>query len=52
MPVTVSEKGWVVLPVGLRRKSILEPGAEVSVVDYGGVLALMPTAAPGRSQAD
>ena len=43
MPVTVSEKGWVVIPVDLRRKYNLEPGAEVSVVDYGGVLALVPT---------
>ena len=31
MSVTVSEKGWVVIP------------ADLSVVDYGGVLALVPT---------
>jgi AbrB family looped-hinge helix DNA binding protein len=42
MPVTVSEKGWVVIPAHLRRKYDLRPGAEVNVVDYGGVLALVP----------
>jgi AbrB family looped-hinge helix DNA binding protein len=42
MSVTVSEKGWVVIPADLRRKYNLHPGAEVSVVDYGGVLALVP----------
>ena len=42
MPVTVSEKGWVVIPADLRRKYNLYPGVEVSVVDYGGVLALVP----------
>jgi AbrB family looped-hinge helix DNA binding protein len=35
MSVTVSEKGWVVIPADLRKKYNLHPGAEVSVVDYG-----------------
>jgi AbrB family looped-hinge helix DNA binding protein len=43
MPVIVSEKGWVVIPADLRKKYNLHSGAEVSVVDYGGVLALVPT---------
>ena len=42
MAVTVSEKGWVVIPAELRKKYNLHPGAEVAVVDYGGVLALVP----------
>lgn len=42
MPVIVSEKGWIVIPAELRKKYNLHPGAEVSVVDYGGVLALVP----------
>ncbi len=42
MDVTVSEKGWVVIPAELRRKYRLTPGVEVQVVDYGGVLALVP----------
>jgi AbrB family looped-hinge helix DNA binding protein len=51
MAVTVSEKGWVVIPVELRRKYNLRPGAEVSVVDYGGVLALVPALAKPVRQA-
>ncbi len=45
MPLTVSEKGWVVIPADLRKKYKLHPGAQVSVVDYGGVLALVPAMA-------
>ncbi len=43
MTVTISEKGWVVIPAELRKKYALHPGTEVQVVDYGGVLALVPT---------
>ena len=42
MPVVVSEKGSVVIPADLRRKYKLGPGTELFVVDYGGVLALVP----------
>jgi AbrB family looped-hinge helix DNA binding protein len=43
MPIlTVSAKGWVVIPVELRKKYGLAPGAQIQVVDYGGVLALVP----------
>lgn len=45
MTVIVSEKGWVVIPAGLRRKHKLEPGTQVQVVDYGGVLAIVPSLA-------
>ena len=38
---TISNKGWVVIPADLRRKYGLEPGAEVRIVDYGGVLAII-----------
>jgi AbrB family looped-hinge helix DNA binding protein len=40
--LTVSTKGWVVIPVEFRKKYGLTPGAQVQVVDYGGVLALVP----------
>ena len=40
--VTVSQKGWVVIPAVLRKKYGLEPGARVRVVDYGGVVAIVP----------
>ncbi|HKZ83279.1 MAG TPA: AbrB/MazE/SpoVT family DNA-binding domain-containing protein [Anaerolineae bacterium] len=39
---TVSSKGWVVIPVELRKKYDLRPGARVVLVDYGGVLAIVP----------
>lgn len=51
MGVIVSEKGWVVIPAELRRKYKLEPGTEVQVVDYGGVLALVPRLADPVRQA-
>lgn len=43
MTLTISEKGWVVIPAELRKKYALIPGAAVQVVGYGGVLALVPT---------
>lgn len=39
---TISSKGWVVIPVELRKKYDLRPGARVVLVDYGGVLAIVP----------
>lgn len=51
MPLIVSEKGWVVIPADLRKKYKLHPGAQVSVVDYGGVLALVPAMAKPIRQA-
>jgi AbrB family looped-hinge helix DNA binding protein len=42
MAIKISQKGWVVIPAELRRKYGLEPGDEVQVVDYGGVLSLIP----------
>lgn len=40
--LTISQKGWVVIPAELRRKYDLRPGTAVQVVDYGGVLAIVP----------
>jgi len=42
MNVTVSQKGWVVIPAALRKKYGLKPGARLQFVDYGGVMALVP----------
>ncbi|MDQ3006821.1 MAG: AbrB/MazE/SpoVT family DNA-binding domain-containing protein [Chloroflexota bacterium] len=42
MVLTISNKGWVVIPAALRKKYHLNPGAEVVIVDYGGVLAIVP----------
>jgi len=43
MQVTISQKGWVVIPAELRKKYDLKPGKTMQVVDYGGVLALVPS---------
>ncbi|HYM25438.1 MAG TPA: AbrB/MazE/SpoVT family DNA-binding domain-containing protein [Vicinamibacterales bacterium] len=40
--VTVSQKGWVVIPVELRNKYHWHSGDRVHVVDYGGVVGLVP----------
>lgn len=40
--LTISNKGWVVIPAELRKKYHLTPGAEVVIVDYGGVLSIVP----------
>ncbi len=40
--LTVSTKGWVVIPSDLRKKYSLMAGRKVHIVDYGGVLALIP----------
>ena len=51
MTVTVSGKGWVVIPAELRRKHNLRPGSEVQVVDDRGVLALVAMRAEPTRQA-
>jgi AbrB family looped-hinge helix DNA binding protein len=40
--VTVSQKGWVVIPAALRAKYRWKTGDRVRVVDYGGVVSLVP----------
>jgi len=40
--VTVSAKGWIVIPATLRHRYHIEPGQKISIVDYGGVLSLVP----------
>lgn len=42
MVLTVSNKGWVVIPAEYRKKYNLHAGTEVVIVDYGGVLAIVP----------
>ena len=42
MAITISNKGWVVIPAELRKKYNLLPGTQVVIVDYGGVLAIIP----------
>lgn len=44
MNIHISRKGWIVIPAALRKKYGLKPGDEVRVVDYGGVLSIVPVA--------
>ena len=39
---SVSSKGWIVIPAELRKKYDLRPGSGVALVDYGGVIAIVP----------
>ncbi|MCL4384751.1 MAG: AbrB/MazE/SpoVT family DNA-binding domain-containing protein [Cyanobacteria bacterium] len=40
--VTVSDKGWIVIPNEIREKYNLKKGDKVNVVDYGGIIAIIP----------
>jgi AbrB family looped-hinge helix DNA binding protein len=40
--VTVSRKGWVVIPKALREKYGISPGSKVRFIDLGGTLYLVP----------
>lgn len=40
--VKVSSKGWIVIPAHLRRRYGIESGQQIRVIDYGGVLSLVP----------
>lgn len=51
MEARVSSKGWVVIPAELRHKYNLKPGDKVRVVDYGGVVSLVPASADPVKQA-
>jgi len=49
--VTVSAKGWVVIPAEYRRKYGVTPGSRVEVIDYGDGLSLVPRLGVPVSQA-
>lgn len=49
---TISSKGWIVIPAELRQKHALHPGKRVTLVDYGGVLAIVPLLIRPVSQAE
>ena len=43
--VTVSSKGWVVIPADYRKRYQVHPGSQVEIVDYGGGMSLVPVLA-------
>ena len=40
--VTVSKKGWVVIPRDIRVRNGIKPGDKMIIVDYGGRIAIIP----------
>lgn len=42
MNAKLSQKGWIVIPAALREKYGLKPGADLHIIDYGGVLSMVP----------
>ena len=42
--VTVSKKGWVVIPREIRQRNGIRPGDKVHIIDYGGRIAIIPVA--------
>ena len=49
---TLSEKGWVVIPQDLRARYGLKKGDRVHVIDYGGVISIVPASeAPIKNSA-
>jgi AbrB family looped-hinge helix DNA binding protein len=39
---TLSQKGWVVIPQELRKRYRLKKGDKVHLIDYGGVISIVP----------
>jgi len=42
--VTVSKKGWVVIPHEIRERHGIKPGDKVHFIEYGHTLAIVPAA--------
>lgn len=40
--VTVSKKGWIVIPKEIRERHGIKPGDKVDFVDYGGAIYVFP----------
>ena len=40
--VTMSKKGWIVIPKEMRERHGLVPGSEIDILDFDGRLVLMP----------
>lgn len=40
--VRTLSKGQIVIPAGLRKKFRIEPGTEMQIMEYGGIICLIP----------
>lgn len=50
MGTRISKKGSIVIPAHLRKQYQLEPGTEVKIIDYAGILAIVPVSQDPLSQ--
>jgi AbrB family looped-hinge helix DNA binding protein len=48
----LSEKGWVVIPTEIRKKYGLVKGERVNIIDYGGVISIIPVAKDAISESE
>ncbi|MBM3708310.1 MAG: hypothetical protein FJW69_08265 [Actinobacteria bacterium] len=39
----LSKKGWIVIPNQIRKKYGLTRGKRVNIIDYGGVISIIPS---------
>ncbi|HEX9850585.1 AbrB/MazE/SpoVT family DNA-binding domain-containing protein [Candidatus Deferrimicrobium sp.] len=40
--VKMLSKGQIVIPAGFRKKFRIEPGTEMQIMEYGGIICLIP----------
>lgn len=40
--VRTLSKGQIVIPAGLRKKFRIEPGTKIQIMEYGGIICLIP----------
>jgi len=48
----LSKKGWVVIPTEIRKKYGLVKGERVNIIDYGGVISIIPVAKDAISESE
>jgi AbrB family looped-hinge helix DNA binding protein len=48
----LSEKGWIVIPNEIRKKYGLMKGKRVNIIDYGGVISIIPLAKDAISESE
>jgi len=48
----LSKKGWIVIPKEIRQKYCLKKGERVNIVDYGGVISIIPLARDAISESE
>jgi AbrB family looped-hinge helix DNA binding protein len=53
MPSSIlSKKGWIVIPNEIRKKYRLTKGERVNIIDYGGVISVIPVVKDAISESE